>query len=163
MRMLKQIAIGLIAVSCFVVMPTHAEQKKKNSCFEGVVFSPSFIALETSFNSDLQLWYKKVFQLDTVKEFTFPDGKTKGSLMKRGDFIVEVFNKSSLDTNQQEKGLGVMKFGFFVKTDLDNLKSCLISQNINAKRIFNDKNLKARLLLIEDPEGNHFEVITKNN
>jgi hypothetical protein len=161
--MFKHIAIGLIAVSYFVVMPTHAEKKKKNSCFESIVFSPSFIALETSFNSDLQLWYKNVFQLDTVKEFTFSDGRTKGSLMKRGDFIIEVFNKSSLEPSQKENSLGVMKFGFFVKTNLDDLKNCLISQNISAKRIFNDKNLSARLLLIEDPEGNHFEVIVKNN
>lgn len=82
--------------------------------------------------------------------------------MKRDDFVVEVFNKKLLNESVQAKGRGVMKFGFFTNANLQGLQACLKKKKIKAKRIFKDKNLKASLLLVEDPEGNYFEVITKD-
>ncbi len=163
MKNSKVFILGVIGVSCFLSASVSAQQQQGASCFESIMFSPSFIALETAFDSNLHQWYKQLFQLETVKEFTFPDGNTKGVLMKRDDFVVEVFNKKSLNEDAQKKGRGVMKFGFFTDSNLQNLQACLKTQSVNAKRIFEDKNLKASLLLVEDPEGNHFEVIAKNN
>jgi len=161
MKNSKGFSLGLLVASWFLSASVDAQQQDVY-CFEGTKFSPSFIALETAFDSNLHQWYKELFQLETIKEFTFPDGNTKGVLMKRDDFVVEVFNKKSLNESVQERGLGVLKFGFFTDANLQKLQTCLKTQKIKAKRIFKDKNLNASLLLIEDPEGNYFEVITKN-
>jgi len=158
----KGFSLRVLVLSWFLSASVNAQQQQYVYCFEGIKISPSFIALETAFDSNLHQWYKQLFQLKKVKEFTFPDGNTKGVLMERDDFVVEVFNKKSLNERAQRVGKGVMKFGFFADANLHNLQSCLKAQKIKAKRIFKDKNLKASLLLIEDPEGNYFEVIVKD-
>lgn len=154
--------LGIITAAWLLSTSVSAHQQQDTSCFKNIKLSSSFIALETDFDSDLHHWYKEIFQLEMVKEFTFPDGNTKGVLMKRDDFVVEVFNKKQLNESVQAKVRGVMKFGFFTNANLQDLQTCLKTKKIKAKRIFKDKNLKASLLLVEDPEGNHFEVITKD-
>ncbi|WDE12178.1 hypothetical protein [Thalassomonas haliotis] len=72
-----------------------ADKPDKNiSCFNDISLPESFIAFDAGFDSELATWYQR---LERVKTFTFPDGNTKGVLMKRGKFVVEVFNKKSLN------------------------------------------------------------------
>jgi hypothetical protein len=136
-------------------------QSNKN-CFTNINLSDNFIAIETTFDSNLADWYQDLFQLETVKKITFPNGNTKMALMKKNNFIVEIFNKkliTSLETkNSNDKGY--MKFGIFSNANLADLKTCLIQNNIKATRIYKDDNLKLDLLSVKDPEGNYFEIIS---
>jgi uncharacterized glyoxalase superfamily protein PhnB len=54
------------------------------SCFDKVSLEPSLIAFTPTKDSTLADWYKQVFGLETVKEFSFPDGTVTGSLMHKG-------------------------------------------------------------------------------
>ncbi|WP_281560311.1 VOC family protein [Thalassomonas sp. RHCl1] len=135
---------------------------KNTGCFDDISLPENFIAFHSTFDSELAVWYQQLFQLETVKTFTFPDGNTKGVLMKRGNFIVEVFNKKALagpEEKAQDKP-GIMKFGIFTRARLPELQACLKQHGIKAPRIFQDTNLAADLLLVVDPEGNMFEIIS---
>lgn len=136
--------------------------QSRNNCFTDIQLSDNFIAIQTTFDSKLADWYQELFQLETVKKITFPDGKTKMALMKKNNFIVEVFNKKSIKSLEAKKSSdkGYLKFGIFSNSDLVDLKKCLVQNNIKATRIFKDANLKLDLLSVKDPEGNYFEIIS---
>ncbi|WDD99397.1 VOC family protein [Thalassomonas actiniarum] len=155
---------ALFGFSALSQAAAHSAGKagKNTGCFDDISLPESFIAFDSGFDSELAAWYQQVFQLETVKTFTFPDGNTKGILMKRGHFVVEVFNKKAL-TEAAEKipdKPGIMKFGFFTRAKLPQLQTCLQQHGIKAPRIFQDTNLAAGLLLVVDPEGNMFEIIS---
>jgi len=162
---LKQLILSaLLGLSSLSQANTGIAETPKNSikCFAEISLPAHFIALDTKFDSKLADWYRQVFHLKTVKSFTFPDGNTKGVLMKRGDFVVEIFNKKALNVPQHKprEQPGVMKFGFYAQAELTWLQTCLKQHGITAPRIFQDENLAAGLLLVADPEGNMFEVIS---
>jgi len=159
----------LILISALIISFNAIGQKKElNNCLNKVHLEPSFIAFTTHKNSKLGNWYKNTFGLEIVKEFAFPDGSVTGILMRKGEFVVEIFYRNDVlkksdfkpDSNS-EQWSGFMKFGFYTDTNLIDLKTCLKSKNINAGRIFRDDNLGVDLLQVIDPEGNVLEIISR--
>jgi hypothetical protein len=157
--MKKIILIFLLTLS----FNTYSQIKKTPSqnCFKNIYIEPSFIAFSTTKGSDLGNWYQKVFNLETVKEFAFPDGSVTGKLLRKKDFVVELFfrekiydPKKYVQKSTSEEWKGVMKFGIYTNANLTSLKKCLKENNVNAGRIFNDKNLGIDLLYVKDQEGN---------
>lgn len=165
----------LLISSLFAAAPIFANtdantdaNTSEQHCFAQVTLEPSFVAFTTSKDSKLDRWYKNLFGLTTVKEFSFPDGSVDGLLMRRGEFVVEVFKRSELlkassyePQSKPADWAGVKKVGIYSDADLDSLKQCLQAQDIKAGRIYNDKNLGIRLLHISDPEGNSLEIISR--
>ena len=157
----KTLLLIILSMTSFAGIAEDVSYNRTN-CFTDIDLSDNFIAIETSFESNLADWYQELFELETVKKIIFPDGNTKMALMKKNNFIVEVFNKKSITSleakNPNEKGY--MKFGIFCNVNLADLKKCLVQNNIKATRIFKDDNLKLDLLSVKDPEGNYFEIIS---
>lgn len=167
MNNLKLNSLALLTALGFSALSQATSYSGENSgknigCFDNITLPENFIALDSTFDSELAAWYQQLFQLTTVKAFTFPDGNSKGVLMKRGNFVVEVFNKKALaaPATKIPDNPGIMKFGFFTRANLAKLQTCLKQHGIKAPRIFQDTNLAADLLLVIDPEGNMFEVIS---
>ncbi len=153
---------------CFYLLFTG--QVQASSCFTEITLEPSFIALATDDSSSLANWYQQTFALEIVKEFTFPDGSVTGKLMRRGEFVVEIFARKELfdrldyqSLSSAEHWRGVMKFGFYTDAKLPKLKQCLISKGIKAGRIYKDENLQVDLLQVVDPENNILEIIQRQN
>lgn len=147
---------------------TEVHAASHQSCFTAVTLEPSFVAFTTTKHSTLAQWYKKVFGLKTVKEFSFPDGSVTGVLMNKDEFVVEVFNRSkALDGRDYqpranaEQWLGVAKYGVYTNAELPSLKQCLIKQGVKAGRIYVDNNLGIHLLQVTDPEANVVEIISR--
>ena len=143
-------------------------QSKNENCFKNVKLESGFVAFSSSQKSNIANWYQKVFDLEIVKEFTFPDGTITGKLMKKDEFAIEVFNRKKIfkrkdykPISKSEEWKGIMKFGIYTNANLPSLKKCLKNNNINAGRIFKDINLGINLLLIRDPEGNLIEIISR--
>lgn len=141
---------------------------QSQSCFYQVKIEPAFIAFTASKNSQLGAWYKKTFDLETVKEFAFPDGSVTGILMRKEEFIVEVFYRDEVHEkidyapkSKTEQWTGVMKSGFYVNADLIQLKQCLLEQGVQATRIWQDKKLGIDLLQVIDPNKNVLEIIQR--
>lgn len=157
-QFLLLITLSLVTITGFAEKDSH----NNKNCFNDIKLSANFIAIETSFDSGLADWYQELFQLETVKKITFPDGNTKMALMKKNNFIVEVFNKKSITSleTKSQNNQGYLKFGVFSDANLANLKKCLVQNNIKATRIYKDDNLKLDLLSVKDPEGNYFEIIS---
>jgi hypothetical protein len=152
----------------FVLWLLFTGQAQASSCFDAHILEPNFIALATDSNSSLANWYQKVFALETIKEFEFPDGSVTGKLMRRDEFVVEIFAKKKLfdrldyqSLSSAEHWRGVMKFGFYTDAKLPKLKQCLISKGIKAGRIYKDENLQVDLLQVIDPENNVLEIIQR--
>ncbi|OUR94260.1 hypothetical protein A9Q87_01030 [Flavobacteriales bacterium 34_180_T64] len=159
----------LIIIATLIISFNAIGQKKEmHNCLSKISLEPSFIAFTTHKDSELGNWYKNTFGLEIVKEFTFPDGSATGVLMKKDEFVVEIFyrndalKKSDIkpDSNS-EQWSGFMKFGFYTDANLKDLKVCLKSKHINAGRIFRDDNLGIDLLQVIDPEGNVLEIISR--
>lgn len=151
---------------CFYLLFTGKVQA--SSCFDGHTLEPNFIALTTDSKSSLASWYQQTFALETVKQFSFPDGSATGELMRRGEFVVEIFSRKELfdrldyqSLSSAEHWRGVMKFGFYTDAKLPKLKQCLISKGIKAGRIYKDENLQVDLLQVIDPENNVLEIIQR--
>lgn len=159
----------LIIISTLIVSFNAIGQKKElNNCLSEITLEPSFIAFTTHKNSELGEWYKNTFGLEIVKEFAFPDGSITGILMRKGEFVVEIFYRNAAlkksdfkPGSDAEQWSGFMKFGFYIDANLIDLKACLIRKNINAGRIFIDDNLGVDLLQVIDPEGNVLEIISR--
>ena len=160
----------LILISALIISFNVTGQKKElNNCLDKVNLEPSFIAFTTHNNSELGSWYKNTFGLEIVKEFSFPDGSATGILMKKGEFVIEIFyrndalkkSKLKLGSNS-EQWSGFMKIGFYTDANLVTLKTCLKNKNINVGRIFKDDNLGVDLLQVIDPEGNILEIISRH-
>ena len=139
------------------------------SCFAEVHLEAGFVALTTNRQSELAAWYRQTFGLEIAKEFAFPDGKVTGVLMRKDEFVVEVFNRddaligtSLVPAAQGEQWTGLMKFGVYSDADLLLLRQCLRGQGVAATRIFKDTNLNVDLLLVTDPEGNFIEIISRH-
>lgn len=147
---------------------TYGQKKERTNCLSNISLEPSFIAFTTHKNSGLGDWYQNTFGLEIVKEFTFTDGSATGILMKKDEFVVEIFYRNDVliksdlmpDSNA-EQWSGFMKFGFYTNTNLIQLKECLNSKTIHAGRIFRDDNLGVDLLQVLDPEGNVLEIISR--
>jgi hypothetical protein len=162
------ISVSVLGV-CLALVSTNLYAQSK-SCFDEVKLEPSFIAFTTTKHSKLADWYKRVFELETVKEFSFPDGTVTGVLMHKGEFVVEVFNRdNALERHDYvpgalpEQWLGVAKYGVYTNADLPMLKQCLAGRGVNAGRIFKDKNLGVDLLQVVDPELNVLEIISRSS
>ncbi len=162
---MKKIVIIFALIISFNV---NGQNKELSNCLSKTLLEPSFIAFTTHKDSELGTWYKNTFGLEIVKEFAFPDGSVTGVLMKKDEFVVEIFyrndalKKSDLKPNSNsEQWSGFMKFGFYTDANLIDLKACLKSENINAGRIFRDDNLGIDLLQVIDPEGNVLEIISR--
>ena len=139
------------------------------SCFADVQLEPGFVALTTGKHSELAAWYRQIFGLEIAKEFAFPDGKVTGVLMRKDEFVVEVFNRDDalegatlVPAVKGEQWTGLMKFGVYSNADLLSLRQCLRGQGVEATRIFKDTNLNVDLLLVTDPEGNFIEIISRH-
>lgn len=160
----------LILISALIIsFNAIGQNKKPNNCLSKVHLEPTFIAFTTHKGSELGNWYKNTFGLEIVKEFAFPDGSITGVLMKKDEFVVEIFyrndalKKSDLESDSNpEQWSGFMKFGFYTDANLVDLKACLKRKNINAGRIFKDENLGVDLLQVIDPEGNVLEIISRH-
>ncbi len=159
----------LIFIFTLIISFNVIGQKKDiKNCLSEISLEPSFIAFTTHKNSELGDWYKTTFGLEIIKEFAFPDGSATGVLMKKDEFVVEVFYRNDAlkkndlkpDSNP-EQWSGFMKFGFYTNANLIALKACLKRKNINAGRIFRDDNLGVDLLQVTDPEGNVLEIISR--
>jgi hypothetical protein len=162
------ISLGVLSV-CLALVSTNLYAQSR-SCFDEVNLEPSFIAFTTKKHSKLADWYKRVFGLETAKEFSFPDGTVTGVLMHKEEFVVEVFNRNdALEGHDYvpdalpEQWLGVTKYGVYTNADLPILKQCLEDQGVKAGRIFNDKKLSIDLLQVVDPELNVVEIISRSN
>jgi len=97
-----------------------------------VKIEPGFIAFTAAKDSQLGNWYQETFDLKIVKEFTFPDGSVRGILMRKAEFVVEVFYRNNALNKQNyaskaelEQWTGVAKFGIYTDADLPQLKQCL--------------------------------------
>ena len=141
---------------------------RPGTCFDPVKIEPGLIAFNSSMDSDLGDWYQRLFGLEIVKEFSFPDGTATGVLMHRGEFIIEIFYRADLlqlSDEVHEPGLaqrhGVMKVGVFTDANLLDLQQCLKEQGVNAGRIFADEKLGIELLQVTDPEQNILEIISR--
>lgn len=152
----------------FTSINSQGNEREQNNCFTGVNIEPGFVAFTSNQGSDLASWYKKIFQLNTVKEFSFPDGSVTGTLMQRRGFIVEVFNRKVpiipediKPNNHRSDWNGFMKVGIFTDADLSSLKACLVNHNVKATRIYDDQKLKIKLLQVIDPENNFLEIISR--
>jgi hypothetical protein len=161
-------SLGVLSV-CLALVSTNLNAQPR-SCFDEVHLEPSFIAFTTNKHSKLADWYKRVFGLETAKEFSFPDGTVTGVLMHKEEFVVEVFNRNdALEGHDYvpdalpEQWLGVTKYGVYTNADLPILKQCLEDQGVKAGRIFNDKKLSIDLLQVVDPELNVIEIISRTN
>jgi hypothetical protein len=143
---------------------------ESRSCFDEVHLEPSFIAFTTKKHSKLGDWYKRIFGLETVKEFSFPDGSVTGVLMRKEEFVIEIFNRNDalechdyIPGASPEQWLGVAKFGVYTNADLPILKQCLEDQGVKAGRIFDDDKLGINLLQVVDPELNVLEIISRSS
>jgi hypothetical protein len=157
-----------VAVLTFLFYLLLSGQVQASSCFQSHTLEPNFIALATDSKSSLANWYQQVFALETVKTFAFPDRSVTGKLMRKGDFVVEIFARKKIfdrndyqDLSSAEHWRGVMKFGFYTDAELPKLKQCLLNKGINAGRIYHDENLKVDLLQVLDPEKNILEIIQR--
>ena len=160
----------LILISALIISSKIVGQKKElNTCLTKVNLEPSFIAFTTHKNSTLGNWYKNAFGLEIIKEFALSDGIATGILMKKGEFVVEIFFRNDAlkkrglmpDSNFEVRS-GFKKVGFYTDANLVTLKACFKSKSINAGRIFKDVNLEVDLLQVIDPEGNILEIISRN-
>jgi len=152
---------------CLLTVNTSA-QAQAESCFDEVKMEAGFIALTDEKDSLLGSWYKETFGLELVKEFTFPDGSVTGVLMKKDEFVVEIFfrddaiDRTNLVPKSKEgQWIGFNKFGFYTNADLPQLKACLVNAGIQAGRIWKDKLLGIDLLQIIDPRNNVLEIISR--
>ena len=168
LKFIVALLLGVLSI-CFTLVGTNLYAQSR-SCFEELKLEPSFIAFTTKKHSKLAGWYKRVFGLETAKEFAFPDGTVTGVLMHKGEFVIEVFNRDkALEGHDYvpdavpEQWLGVSKFGVYTNADLPNLKQCLEDQGVKAGRIFKDKNLGIDLLQVVDPELNVLEIISRSS
>ena len=160
--------IVLLVTALIISFNALGQKNELNNCLSNVELEPSFIAFTTHKNSELGEWYKNTFGLEIVKEFAFPDGSATGVLMRKGEFVVEIFYRNDAlktsdfkpDSNA-EQWSGFMKFGCYTNANLIDLKACLENKNINAGRIFRDDNLGIDLLQVIDPEGNTLEIISR--
>lgn len=160
----------IMAFTCNQVSANTLNTKPSEAvqCFDNVQLEASLIAFTAAKGSSLANWYQRVFKLNTVKEFAFPDGKTTGILMHKDDFIIEVFFKEELLVAKEqvpqslaEQWQGVNKVGIFTNADLPALKKCLNQSGVKAGRIWQDKNLAVDLLQVIDPDGNVLEIINR--
>lgn len=161
---MKRIIVVLVLMTSCIIQAQETE-----TCFDAVKLEPAFIAFSTSKDSKLGTWYQETFGLEIVKEFSFPDGSVTGVLMKRDEFVVELFyRKNGYDTkdyvpnSKSDEWKGFMKFGMYTNANLKELRDCLKKKGVNAGRIYNDKNLKVDLLQVIDPEGNVLEIISRH-
>ncbi|MGJ8563922.1 MAG: VOC family protein [Alphaproteobacteria bacterium] len=139
------------------------------SCLSGIELPSMFIALTSNFESELGSWYSQLFDLEVVKEFQSPDGDMRGTLMRRGNFVVEIFYQKKLNdrnsfvqNSQPSQWKGYRKTGVYVDANIRQLKDCFLENGISAGRIFRDDNLNIDLLLVRDPEDNIIEMIEKH-
>lgn len=163
--MKKTVMIRFLVLIC---MSAYGQNKEIDNCLSKIILEPSFIAVTTHKDSGLGKWYQSTFGLEVVKEFAFPDGSTTGILMKKDEFVVEIFyrkdalkKRNFMPDSNAEQWSGFMKFGFYTNANLIQLKECLKSKAINAGRIFRDENLGVDLLQVIDPEGNVLEIISR--
>lgn len=161
-------AISLNLCGWVSVLICSSVYARPGTCFDPVKIEPGFIAFNSNIDSELGDWYQRLFGLEIVKEFSFPDGAATGVLMHRGEFIIEIFYRADLlhvSGDAQEPGPaqrhGVMKVGVFTDANLLDLQQCLKEQGVNAGRIFGDENLGIELLQVTDPEQNTLEIISR--
>lgn len=157
--------------SLATALPVHAHTETlqaDSSCFANVMIEPGFVAFTTHKTSTLDQWYRRVLNLETVKEFSFPDGTVDGILMKNKEFVVEIFKRDDILQGETYKPkakpsqwAGVKKVGIYSNANLDTLKQCLIQKGVQAGRIYDDINLGIRLLQVTDPESNSLEIISR--
>ncbi|MFT5677395.1 MAG: hypothetical protein ACI808_003347 [Paraglaciecola sp.] len=162
-RKFSSSALGL----CLLLANTDVLAQSQ-TCFDGVKIEPSFIAFTAKKGSQLGDWYKKTFALETVKDFAFPDGSVTGTLMRKGEFTVEVFyrddaidKKEIAPKSKAKQWSGIMKFGIYTDANLHELRQCLKDNNVEATRIWEDKNLGIDLLQVIDPNQNVIEIIQR--
>jgi hypothetical protein len=170
-RLLKTLYGRAISLNlwCLVsVLICSSVYARPGTCFDTVKIEPGLIAFNSSMDSDLGDWYQRLFGLQIVKEFSFPDGAATGVLMRRGEFIIEIFYRADLlqlSDEVDQTGLsqrhGVMKVGVFTDANLLDLQQCLNAQGVNAGRIFADEKLGIELLQVTDPEQNTLEIISR--
>jgi len=169
MSLLTSFILSLTFISNLATAKTANDNSiETTKCFANIELEASLIAFTAGKGSSLADWYQRVFDLKTVKEFAFPDGKTTGVLMHKNDFIVEVFFKEELlvakeqiPQSSAEQWQGVNKIGIFSNAELPKLKQCLNTIGVNATRIWKDKNLGIDLLQVIDPDGNVLEIISR--
>ena len=162
------LSLGVLCV-CLALISTNIHAQAQ-SCFDEVNLEPGFIAFTTRKHSKLADWYKRIFGLETVKEFSFPDGAVTGVLMHKEEFVVEVFNRNDaleghdyVPNSMPEQWQGFTKIGVYTNANLLILKKCLEDRGVKAGRIFSDKKLGIDLLQVVDPELNVLEIISRLN
>ena len=161
-------SLGILCV-CLALISTDIRAQPQ-SCFDEVNLEPGFIAFTTRKHSKLADWYKRIFGLETVKEFSFPDGTVTGVLMHKEEFVVEVFNRNDaleghdyVPNAEPEQWRGFSKIGVYTNANLLILKKCLEDRGVKVGRIFNDKKLGIDLLQVVDPELNVLEIISRSS
>lgn len=166
MKKIKRVLLFALIVS-FVASGQTAEQATQN-CFDTIKIEPGFIAFTAKKNSKLGAWYQDTFGLEIVKEFSFPDGSVTGVLMKKNEFVVEIFYRDDalegsdyVSDAHSEQWRGFMKFGMYTNANLKDLQQCLKNKGVKAGRIFHDKKLGIDLLQVIDIEGNTLEIISR--
>lgn len=158
----KLICLLLLSIK----LPVWA-QSPSQECFENIEFQKGFLALNTSYDSELANWYKSNFDMETVKEFASSNGESFGIILKKDEQIIEIIHSKSTSEADISQGhvqssghAGFQKGGIFTESDLQDLQRCLKAAGISAGRIYHDRELKLKLLHLIDPEGNQFEIIS---
>lgn len=163
--------LGLLIFSLAAALPVQAHTETiqpSTNCFANVTLEPGFVAFTSHKKSTLDQWYRRVFNLEIVKEFSFPDGSVDGLLMKNNELVIEIFKRDDVFEGKTfspkakpAQWAGVKKVGIYSNAKLDTLKQCLLKQGVQAGRIYDDKNLGIRLLHVTDPESNNLEIISR--
>lgn len=158
----------LPALFFLVINHPSLAQSSESNCFEDVEFKKGFVALNTTYDSKLVNWYQSTFGMEVVKEFKSSNGESFGIILKKdGQYVEIIHSKSTLKWDitrrliEGTESAGYRKIGIFTNTDLENLRECLKTAQLDAGRIYHDRELKIKLLHLIDPEGNQLEIISQ--
>lgn len=168
-HMIKKYLISLVLLITVSVCFSQISKDEHQNCLDNHKIESGFIAITTHENSDLAEWYQNSFGMEQVKYFESADGNSRGVILRKDKFVVEIIFRRDLVKRKavrpqvkNEEWDGLLKFGVYTDANLLELKDCLLRNGINAGRIFKDKELKEDLLLVRDPEGNMMELISRS-
>lgn len=145
----------LYLAACLFPFWIQAQQ----TCFTQTDFEPGFVAIVTQPETQLHTWYMDLLGMELIKEFS--SGDHTGKILKRGPLYVEILSYKTAVSCTGGPFRGIKKTGIFINTPVQEIKSCLLQNGVQAGRIFHDREMGFYLLHLVDPEGNELELLSK--